>query len=56
MGITFVLNTMGWIFLICGWVIPQFIKKETDKSLVGLVLSALSLGFCTSALVVAIMS
>lgn len=57
MGISLVLNTTGWICLLGGWVIPQlkWVKDEANKSLIGIVLSAVSLGFFVSALVVSIM-
>ena len=49
------LSIIGWVALILSWILPRFIKDETDKSFWGAGLSAFALGVFVSALIVNIM-
>ena len=35
---------VGWIFMICSWVIPIFIKNKEKKTIWAVILSALAVG------------
>jgi hypothetical protein len=50
-----ILSVIGWVSLITSWIVPRFVKDETDKSFWGGALSAFALGVFVSALVVSIM-
>ena len=57
METTTTLNVIGWACLMVSWVAPVFMKRKSEsmnanKSIVGMLLGALALGFFASALVV----
>lgn len=52
----FLLNAIGWAFLIISWIVPATMKKDNaDRFFIGAVLAAVSVGFFGSSLIVQLM-
>jgi hypothetical protein len=52
-----VIGLIGWCFLLASWIVPYVMmergKDSSDRSLVGMILSAIACGFFVSQLIVA---
>lgn len=61
MNVTTTLNVIGWVCLLTSWIAPMVMRRKSESMnanshLVGMLLSAIALGFFVSGLVVSVLS